>query len=242
MQPASTGSAYMAQVTMAPQVGVDYRENIYAQLISPLIAGQDYDVHLMVSWTDNSQYATNNIGVKFSMDTIFPIDGVAQVYSSAVINDTQNWTEISGSFTAEVAYEYIAVGNFLTDDETESAYDCPSCTFNQHAYYIDDVCVVPKHGNGECSLAMAVNELHMASGGMRIVPTMLGLNVQFAQPLPQKAVLTVFDMQGRSLETVVVARGSMTQSLSMDAIAPGAYMVNVNVAGELWTRRFVNVR
>ena len=43
---ASTGVAYMAQVTMAPTVTVNYRENIYAKLISPLVPGQTYYVSM----------------------------------------------------------------------------------------------------------------------------------------------------------------------------------------------------
>jgi hypothetical protein len=146
-QAAATGQAYMAEVTMAPQVQTDYRENIYTQLMVPLQPGVTYEVSLKVSFTDNSQYASNNFGVKFATTPNFPINNISHVYSTAVINDKQNWVTVSGSFVADSAYQYIGVGNFFTDANTISVVDCPGCPFTQHGYFVDDVCVIRQSPN-----------------------------------------------------------------------------------------------
>jgi gliding motility-associated-like protein len=140
-QVASTGSAYMAQATMAPYLMTDYRENIYIQLTSPLVIGTTYNVSVMVSHTDNSQFASNNYGAKFSTVTSFPVDNHCQMHSSVVITDNINWVPVSGSFVADSAYSYICVGNFYDDAHTTNITSCPGCSFHQCGYFVDDVVV-----------------------------------------------------------------------------------------------------
>jgi len=140
-QQAATGQGYMATCTGAPSVMVDYRENIYTQLIAPLTVGQLYYVSFKISFTENSQYATNNVGAKFSTVPSFPINNSCQLAEPTVITDTQNWTTISGTFVADSAYGYICIGNFMTDANTLVVNACSSCQFPHRAYYIDDVCV-----------------------------------------------------------------------------------------------------
>lgn len=140
-QAASTGVGYMAEVTMDPGTQQDYRENIYAQLTSPLIIGSTYFVSLKVSHTDNSQYASNNFGAKFSTTTNFPINNICQIYSSNIITDQQNWVTISGCFVADSAYSYICLGNFFTDANTLTQQSCPGCQWPLYGYYVDDVSV-----------------------------------------------------------------------------------------------------
>src|SRR5205085_938011 len=50
-------------------------------------------------------------------------------------------TTISGTFTADSAYSYVAIGNFYTDDSTTIVNVCPSCAQVPSEYLIDDVCV-----------------------------------------------------------------------------------------------------
>ncbi|MBI2271666.1 MAG: gliding motility-associated C-terminal domain-containing protein [Bacteroidetes bacterium] len=141
-QVAASGQAYMAQVTMAPTVQKDYRENIYTKLTSPLTIGSTYYVSMKVSRTDNTQHASNNLGVQLSVNSSFPLSNRSQVYSGTIITDTTKWTTISGSFIADSAYQYIAIGNFFTDSATSSSVACGSCQFIQYGYFIDDVSVV----------------------------------------------------------------------------------------------------
>lgn len=167
-QTAATGVAYMAEVSMAPSVQPNYRENIFAQLTSPLIIGNSYFVSMKVSHTDESQYATNNFGAKFSTLPTFPINNICQVYSPTIITDKTNWTTISGCFIADSAYEYICLGNFFTDANTLVQQSCPSCQFSLYGYYVDDISVTSVSTNilGNTSICTGDNSTLTASGGI----------------------------------------------------------------------------
>jgi PKD repeat protein len=141
IQAAFNGQAYMALNTMAPSVFVNYRENIYIQLIAPLVIGQQYKIKLHVSHTDNSKFVTNNLGVKFSTTSNFPINNSAHIFSSTIITTNTSWDTIQGFFIADSAYQYMAIGNFFTDANTTRVLNYPSAAYSLDAYYIDDVSV-----------------------------------------------------------------------------------------------------
>lgn len=138
-QIAANGVAYMATVTMAPSVQPNYRENIYTTLTSPLIVGQTYSISFKISHTDNSQFSSNNFGVKFAKQANFPIDNISQVYSNSIVTNSTNWTTISGIFVADSAYTFIALGNFFTDVNTSTFTSCSSCSYNLYGYFLDDI-------------------------------------------------------------------------------------------------------
>lgn len=173
-QIAHSGTGYMALATMAPQFTVNYRENIYTQLTTPLVVGTTYSVSMYVSHTDNSQHASNNLGLKFSTVPSFPINNIAHVNSSSIITDNTNWVLISGNFVADSAYTYIAVGNFFTDANTATTTSCGSCSFNQYGYFIDDVSVIAPIAPS-CSIAVTGSGT-ICSGGTATL-TANGANV-----------------------------------------------------------------
>lgn len=162
---ASTGVADMAQVTMAPSASVNYRENIYTKLISPLVVGQLYYVSMRACHTTYSQTATNNDGIRFSTDTTFAVDNITAVHSTSVISDTANWTTISGCYTADSAYTYIGVGNFFDDAHTTITTSCHSCSNPYPGYFIDDISVVPIGVSGNRFICPGDTDRLTASGG-----------------------------------------------------------------------------
>lgn len=168
-QVAATGVGYMAEVTMDPGSQQDYRENIYAQLTSPLIIGNTYYVSFNISHTDNSQYASNNFGVKFATVPNFPINNICQVYSANIITDKINWTTISGCFVADSAYKFICLGNFFTDTNTLTQQSCPGCQWPLFGYYLDDVSVTTSSSNvfisGNTTICMGNSSTLTANGG-----------------------------------------------------------------------------
>jgi hypothetical protein len=88
--------------------------------------------------------ATNKLGLKFSTIPFdffnpIPINDSAHVYTNAIISDTVNWVKISGSFTADSAYNYFCIGNFFTDSLT--SYIKLDSTAAIAYYYVDDVCI-----------------------------------------------------------------------------------------------------
>lgn len=115
------GDGYSGIYCFNPQNEV--REYLQVQLTNPLIGGQLYEVSFKISLADNSTYAVNKIGVAITQT---PIEGNGnlehipvspQVFSSEIISDKVNWTEISGIFQATGGELYLTVGNFFSDQE-----------------------------------------------------------------------------------------------------------------------------
>ncbi len=130
------------------------REFIGIQLNTPLTIGQKYFIsfYAVMGWEklDNGSYygiPSNNIGIRLSTvaysDTNeCPIDNFAHINYPFVLTDSVNWTRISGSIVADSAFEYLVVGNFFDDANTDTiGNNCPNCLNFGSYYLIDDVCV-----------------------------------------------------------------------------------------------------
>ena len=151
-QYARTGVAYAGFITIS-RGSSNTREILGAQLNQQMQIGQTYYVSFYVNRSYNSavfnnynNMATNKIGVRFSTISYpnfwtepIPINDTAHVYTNTIITDTVNWVKISGTFIADSAYNYIAIGNFYTDSHT-SIIQLDSIATLAY-YYIDDICV-----------------------------------------------------------------------------------------------------
>jgi hypothetical protein len=144
-EPAS-GDAYMGIITFS---GDETREHLGAKLNSPLIKGTKYFVSFKTCSAFGGDWnifsASNKIGVKFStishtLSEPSPINNFAHAYTNNIIKDTLNWTTVFGSFIADSAYQFIMLGNFFDNDNTDTIRFIPS---NGHYayYFLDDVCV-----------------------------------------------------------------------------------------------------
>lgn len=154
IQAPRTGDAY-AEAVFYPSIGVDFREYSQVKLISPLIAGQTYEVSFYVNLGDKSYRASNNIGAYIS--TVAPTSGgsinlpvTPQINETSIITDYTNWTLISGTYTAVGGEEYITIGNFFDDASTSTIISTSPDVNSMYAtfYLIEDVCVTPQGGTG----------------------------------------------------------------------------------------------
>ncbi len=150
-QNALSGKAYcgfIAYFYMSP----DTREMIGRQLMTSLIKGNKYYVSFNVSLAEYAKYTCNNLGISFStvsranVKNTFVNKNRPFVYTKSIIKDYTNWVKISGSFTADSNYQYIIIGNFLTDSLTNyEISNSPEANgnkaFDYAYYYIDDICV-----------------------------------------------------------------------------------------------------
>lgn len=155
----ASGNAYAGLYTFSASEPFPYvaREYFGIELIEPLHVGQQYYATFKVSRApeDNGpfsagdlRYASNNMGLLFSTNYFFQFDldpapGYAHVRSELVVEDSLNWTMVSGSFIADSAYRYVVVGNFFNDEETEATLVNPDAYWNLAYYFVDDVCVSP---------------------------------------------------------------------------------------------------
>ncbi len=138
---AATGNGYMSITTKVPAWG-QYRENIYSQLINPLIIGVTYSLSFKLSLCDNFQLASDKMGLKFSMFPNIAVSNSAHLFASSPVTQQNGWTVITGTFTADSAYTYIGVGNFFDDASTNEIVTCQFCQQPYNIYYVDDISVV----------------------------------------------------------------------------------------------------
>lgn len=134
-----------------------YREYLQTQLITPMVAGQYYEVALHVSLSEQSEYASNNIEIYFSDTAITRNDSLLITCCSPQlepdvypIKDKSGWTRMSMCYQATGDEEYMTIGNFKHPNNVVVLGVHTPTFFNNYNcyYYIDDVSIIPF--NGDC--------------------------------------------------------------------------------------------
>ena len=133
---------------------INYREFIGTQLISTLQIGIKYFMSFFINYSAypnngaQKPISANKIGLRFSTVTSntlnsSPINNFAHLFTNTIYNDTVNWLKISGSFVADSNYNFLAIGNFFDDSNTDTlSLPGGQLLGNVGAYYyVDDVCV-----------------------------------------------------------------------------------------------------
>lgn len=121
------------------------REYIQIQLKEPLVVGQTYVVEFWVSHLPNS-LKINNIGASFSdkkltVKTEDVLKLTPQVKSSKIIAaDGGEWKLFSEKFIAQAEADWLIIGNFFQDNQTDAAPPSVN-SLNFAYYYFDDVSV-----------------------------------------------------------------------------------------------------
>ena len=144
-QYASQGKAYVGLFTYYGYLP-DTREIIQGELKTELELNKKYFFSFKVSMAEGSAYATNNIGIAFSVAP-FP-DFVNKIIhrnnakskGNEVIKDSVNWVTISGSFVADSNYRYIQIGNFYSDSLTDTV-NINLTKWLLSYYYLDEMCI-----------------------------------------------------------------------------------------------------
>lgn len=167
-QNAASGNAYAGFI--AYDVNGFAREILGCKLTQTLNVGQTYYISLKFSLAEfdaiNKQYvACNKVGLKFSTTSYqgsdapypgpnaAPINNISHVYSNVKISDTLNWIKIEGSFIADQNYEYVMIGNFFDDANTDTTYRLNGI---RSYFFVDDVCV--STSSATCLGSTGINE------------------------------------------------------------------------------------
>jgi len=143
-QEAHSGDGYAG----AAAFGSNYREYIESPLLTPLVAGQTYEVSFYVSLADESSFAIDNLGAHFSVGAVsnYPASGIFSVTPQVrnppgtFLSSGNDWMLIQGAFTAAGGENYVTIGNFRNDANTPAIVVNGSQTLIAY-YFIDDVTV-----------------------------------------------------------------------------------------------------
>lgn len=140
---AKHGNAYAGIIAFAGNF--ETKEYVYQNLQTPLIADSVYCLSFFITKADRVTHAIKNLGAYFSVNLpslVSYINATPQVVnSSGFISDTINWVEIQGCFTAQGGEQYITIGNFNSNANTDTLnVGCTNQLFgtNKYAYYYID--------------------------------------------------------------------------------------------------------
>ena len=141
-----SGDAY-AGIMLSPGSSAPYREYIQTKLSQRLIPGQTYEVSWYVSLAERSSLTLKGWGAYFSKTEIDSTGYILssllpQVQSHIVVRDTNQWMRISGTFVAARAFQYLNIGFFAAETQSNWAltgHGSQNCAY----YFIDDVIVKP---------------------------------------------------------------------------------------------------
>jgi hypothetical protein len=128
------------------------REYVATELTTPLNIGNTYHVSFYVSLSEikdgEGNMAVGGLGALFTntlynntTNVLMP-NNAPHIYSSNIISDTINWINIQGEFIADSAYQYLAIGNFFDDLNTNSIQYFPTNNHDLSYYFIDSVTVL----------------------------------------------------------------------------------------------------
>ena len=229
-QSARTGVAYAGQYFYGSNIfsSVEGKEYMQVQLIDTLIEQHIYCVSYYVSLANPYIFHYNNVaitemGMYISNDTVnintlgtLPYTPQIQSPAGVYLNDTINWMEISGQYTAHGGEKYITIGNFKFHSDTIGvrAYTNPNYA-NMSYYYIDDVSLV------DCG-TVGINEFQISNLQLYPNPITDKLAIQTNTTEPFEIIL--YDLSSRKL---LQQSFTTTTIINTESLAKGMYIYQV---------------
>jgi hypothetical protein len=144
------------------------REFVTVELLNALSEGVSYHVEFNVSMMDSAWYATKNIGTLFTVDLpplnqadLLNLEPQVKYQGKDFLYNKIGWIKIEGSFIAEGGENQLTIGNFDTDEETDTLFVPSGGVPPTHSevfwsfayYYIDGVSVIPD------SIYLGINDI-----------------------------------------------------------------------------------
>jgi len=147
-QPARTGVAFLG--IYAFQKGyTNAREYAQVQLSDTLILSHVYHVSFYANLSNASQYSVSSMGSYLSSIPVANSNTLMLNYSpqiqspsSVQLTDSVNWMLIEDTMLSNGTEQYLTIGNFKTDAQSDTSYIGWFSTANIAYYYIDDVSVI----------------------------------------------------------------------------------------------------
>lgn len=209
------GIAYMANI-------VDYREYAEIKLSHSLAMDTKYKLSYRVSLLDGSMFASNQFDAYFSNDSLLDISWLSVInvvpqitnLTQTIISDTMNWVQVSGSFFANGGETFLTLGNFHSDNLTDTVGVNPnSPTINASYYYIDDVSL-------EVDTLTGIEEIPKVDFIVYPNPATRRIQINSQQFIQE---IKVMDVQSKTILQIRCAKTSATIDVSL--FDNGVYIV-----------------
>ena len=235
-QPAHLGNGYCGIATYN-RFSPNLREYIQVELDSVLLVNQSYCVSFYVNLNDSLGLANNNLGIYFSNTHVSGggnqnLNLTPQINYSSVIFDTLNWTEVSGTYIAQGGERYIIIGNFFSDNLTDTAAIHTPRPWNTHFgyYYVDDVDV------HECNCHVGVDEEN-ESNELTIYPNPSEGEFEIKSNKSKIKSVEVFNLLGEEIYFKEL-KDITTTTVNINA-PPGVYFIEVQTEKGMLRKKLV---
>ena len=221
-QPAKTGNSYVGIcIKYSSVLDTNWREYIYAPLLSPLSAGVSYYAEMFVCVGNISGIYSDRVGMYFSNG---PPDTTGVYYGSIsqipqidnptgnIISDTLNWIKISGCFTAVGGENYVTIGNFRNNAST--AGSLPGLSY----LYIDDVFL----SDSSCTTQAIENKLIKES--IQVFPNLFNSELNVIINNDNSCEFILYDLQADKLLRKTFSRKII---INTEQLSRGIYIYEV---------------
>ncbi|PSR05533.1 MAG: hypothetical protein BRD49_04580 [Bacteroidetes bacterium SW_10_40_5] len=130
------------------------REYLFIQLDSTLKKGHHYQISCAISLSDRCLHSINKLSAAFTKNKEFQgikVDALPLVIKDQegkpqMLDEQENWLELSANFKADGQMQYLILGNFYPKDSIKTNWvsnDTEQPNLKKAYYYVDDVTVQP---------------------------------------------------------------------------------------------------
>lgn len=231
---AKNGNSYVGIEVYYDHPTIEIKEYIYQHLSAPLKADTTYCLSFFLKFASNTTISIKNVGSLFTVNA--PSTGGAwymaatpQVQNTASFyTDTTNWVELQGCFIAQGGEEYLTIGNFNSNINTDTATaysNNPLTGTGSHIsyYYIDSVSLW--NNNFPTSIKEFNNE-----NGFNIYPNPTNNTCMiYSRDIIQKIELTNIAGQLLLSETIT----QREHQLQLHNFSQGIYFIKVSYSNGL---------
>lgn len=248
----ATGEGYIGLYAFSTGTYMDgspFREIVGSQLLEPLIVGQTYYVSFKASTVYGGYFVNNcfsdKLGVKFSMtpysyDYDNPqlsatVDNFSHIYSNEIIADTNNWIGISGSFVADMPYQYVMLGNFFDNENTDTILLSEAISVVKSYYFIDDICVTTDSQG--CDFASNIVEISKDKLNIYPNPTSEFLYIDCQNFESTNTEIKLLTLLGNELK-VSFSQNSNLITINVSDLSSGIYIVKIkSLSGKIISQK-----
>ncbi len=228
------GIAYVGIWTYSLGLDTENYELIASELLQPLQAGSLYHISFRVcpGIKDSSAFAfaINHIGVKFtnklySTASPMPIDASPHFDYPFFITDTVNWTLVSGWYTPDSNYTYMAIGNFFPGSQTGTInvtnYFNPGAAYT----YIDSVNITHDIGDGINAIADIAPRLFSVPANEWCIASMGTNHIDKTE---------LINLVGQKVNCIATTEGDRIR-IETSGLPSGSYLVKLHDREKSWT-------
>lgn len=215
------GNAYCGLFTY-DEIFQNDREVVGVQLTEALVSGQTYYCSMRyvrpVGWNAVG-LATDNLGIKFSNSEVFSsteqaVNGVTHLKVEDVAIDSVNWVLLYGEVIPEQSYQYLHIGNFFGDEDTEVMTFSHSSVWAY--YFIDDIRVSTNPLDVTSADAMDLN------GRINVFPNPVKDVLKIVSSRNMEKI-RVYDVSGQVIKNVDI-RNRNEFTLNLCCMSRGLYI------------------